>query len=47
MANDLRPTEVPAQDTDCGYRKMVLKGKKKRRKTQKYHSHSPLDFANL
>ena len=27
MANDLRPTEVPAQGTDCGYRNMVLKGK--------------------
>ena len=32
MANDLRPTEVPAQGTDCGYRKMVLKGKKKEEK---------------
>jgi len=46
IANDLRPTEMPAQGTDCGYRKMVLKGKK-RRKTQEYHFHSPLDFANL
>ena len=33
MANDLRPTEVPAQGTDCGYRKMVPKGKKKKKKT--------------
>ena len=31
MDNDLRPTEVPSQGGDCGYRKMVLKGKKKKK----------------